>query len=385
MEMQWKGCAGVFFNSIYIAIGLTKSRESHSRPARNLPQSQIFILLKILFAIQGTGNGHLSRATDVYPELCRHGDVDVLISGIQASIDVPFPVKHHLYGMSFMMGDRGGVDMWATARKLRLPAFLRDARRLQVKQYDLVVNDFEPVSAWAAKMQGVPCISLSHQWAVMHVQAPRPELSDWKGQAVLKRYAPCVDGYGFHFKAYGKKIFTPVIRREVRDLVVSDKGHIAVYLPSYADDVLISFFQRFEDVRWEVFSRHCKEASVKGNVVIRPVENEAFLSSMASSQGVICGAGFETPAEALYLGKKLLVIPMEGQYEQQCNAAALATLNVPSIRKISLKYYDRIRFWLSGSMTQVRVDYPDQTGKIVDMLIADFQQNYQRSRHIEQA
>ena len=33
--------------------------------------------MKILFAIQGTGNGHLSRARDVYPELLKYGQVDV--------------------------------------------------------------------------------------------------------------------------------------------------------------------------------------------------------------------------------------------------------------------------------------------------------------------
>ena len=309
--------------------------------------------------------------------------MDVLVSGIQSDVDLPFPVKHRFYGVSFMMGDQGGVDVWATARKLRLPYFIRDANRLKVKQYDLVVNDFEPVSAWAAKLHGVPCISLSHQWAVVHAQAPKPELSDWKGMAVLKRYAPCTDGYGFHFKSYGKKIFTPVIRREVRDLVVTDEGHITVYLPAYHDDVLVPFFQRFEDQRWEVFSKHCKEPSVQGNVHLKPIENTAFLKSMASSRAVMCGAGFETPAEALYLGKRLMVIPMEGQFEQQCNATALASLSVPAIKKISLKYYDRICFWLSGPITQVAVDYPDQTGKIVDMLMADFQQNYPKANHSE--
>ncbi len=63
-------------------------------------------MMKILFAIQGTGNGHLSRARDVYPELCKYGEVDVLISGIQADVEVPFPVKYKKYGMSFIFGKK---------------------------------------------------------------------------------------------------------------------------------------------------------------------------------------------------------------------------------------------------------------------------------------
>jgi hypothetical protein len=44
---------------------------------------------------------------------------------------------------------------------------------------------------------------------------------------------------------------------------------------------------------------------------------------MINATGVLCGAGFETPAEAIYLRKKLLVVPMKNQYEQQCNGIAV--------------------------------------------------------------
>jgi uncharacterized protein (TIGR00661 family) len=38
---------------------------------------------------------------------------------------------------------------------------------------------------------------------------------------------------------------------------------------------------------------------------------------------VICGAGFELAGESLQLGKKLLVKPLKGQFEQLSNALAL--------------------------------------------------------------
>jgi hypothetical protein len=76
---------------------------------------------------------------------------------------------------------------------------------------------------------------------------------------------------------------------------------------------------------------------------------------------------------------------MEGQYEQQCNAAALASLNVPYIKKLSLKYYDSIIFWLSGAMAQVAVDYPNQTGMIIDTLVTDFVLSPERSRAVPEA
>lgn len=327
--------------------------------------------MKILFAIQGTGNGHLSRARDVYPELARHGEVDVLVSGIQADVALPFPVKYKLYGLSFIFGKHGGVDIADTLKRLRLLQLWRDIRSLPVRDYDLVINDFEPVSAWACKLRRVPCISLSHQCAVLHPKAPLPAENDWFGKLVLRRYAPVTETYGFHFKAFARNVFTPVIRREIRALTPTDEGHYTVYLPAYDDPTLVQHLSAFPDVRWEVFSKHNKEAFRFRNVHVQPISNEAFIRSMASGSGVLCGAGFEGPAEALYLGKKLLVIPMQGQYEQQCNAAVLQSMNVPVIRYLGRKYYDRIRIWLMDKK-RIAVDYPDQTAMIVDRIISDW-------------
>lgn len=326
--------------------------------------------VKILFAIQGTGNGHLSRARDIYPELCKYGEVDVLISGIQADVEVPFPVKYKLYGMSFIFGSKGGVDIWLTAKKLKLYKLIRDINKLPIEDYDLVVNDFEPVSAWACKLKRKPCIGLSHQAAVMAPNAPQPAEGDLKGELVLKYYAPVTDAYGFHFRRYAKNIFTPVIRREIRNMVPTDLGHYTVYLPSYDDKALVEHLSHFAEVRWEVFSKHNKEAFSFKNVHIQPIENNAFIQSMASSTGVLCGAGFEGPAEALYLGKKLMVIPMQSQHEQQCNAAAAAQIGVPVIKQLSRKYYDKIRWWLLSD-ERVKADFPDETAEIIRKLMEE--------------
>jgi UDP-N-acetylglucosamine:LPS N-acetylglucosamine transferase len=76
-----------------------------------------------------------------------------------------------------------------------------------------------------------------------------------------------------------------------------------------------------------------------------PISNEGFTKSMIESAGVITGAGFETPAEALYLGKKLICLPIRGQYEQLCNAAALEKLGVPIVHKIHPTFFVDIAKW----------------------------------------
>ena len=331
--------------------------------------------MKILFAIQGTGNGHLSRARDVYPELCKYGDVDVLISGIQADVQVPFPVKYKYYGMSFIFGKRGGVSILKTAQKLKLFKLIKDIRNLPVEDYDLVVNDFEPVSAWACKLKNKPCIGLSHQAAVLAPNAPKPEKSDLKGVLILKYYAPVTAAYGFHFRSFGENLYTPIIRKEVREMTPTDEGHYTVYLPAYDDDKLVQHLSAFSKAEWQVFSKHNKEPFSFKNVHIQPIKNDAFIKSMASSTGVLCGAGFEGPAEALYLGKKVMVIPMQAQYEQQCNAAAAAQLGVPVIKFLGRKYYGKIKWWLMND-ERVKVDFPDNTAEVVAQLIAEHTPEY---------
>jgi uncharacterized protein (TIGR00661 family) len=330
--------------------------------------------MKILYAIQGTGNGHISRARDIIPELMKHGDVDVLVSGIQSDVFIPYPIKFRLHGMGFMFGKKGGVDLFQTFRKCVSRKFLQEVKTLPVEHYNLVVNDFEPVSAWACKLKKVPCIGLSHQYAVLAQGAPLPHESDLIGKWILKNYAPIQKGFGFHFEQYAENIFTPVIRQQVRDLEVENHGHFTVYLPAYDEEKLVKQFSKIRHVEWHVFSKHSKTASIHKNVQVFPIENFAFIKSMSLAEGVLCGAGFETPAEALFLGKKLMAIPMKNQFEQQCNAAALAKLGVPIVNSMKKKHLPSIEDWINkGSVIQV--DYPNKTAEIVNHVIAEFHQN----------
>lgn len=324
--------------------------------------------MKVLYAIQGTGNGHLSRARDVIPALKKKVELDILISGIQADVDIPYPVKYRFKGLSFIFGKNGGVDIWKTYAKSNLSRLRREIKGLPVHDYDLIVNDFEPVSAWACHFKKKACVSLSHQAAVLHPSAPKPLKTDYLGKIILQKYAPVNYSLGFHFKSYSNDIYTPVIRKEVRNAENKNLGHYSVYLPAYDDMVLLKILSAFKNVKWEIFSKHNKKEVTKENVHIQPISNEGFIKSMAASQGVLCGAGFETPAEALFLGKKLLVIPMRTQYEQQCNAAALANMGVPVIKQLNETYFNTIQSWIASNQ-RVTVNYPDITGEVIDDLL----------------
>ncbi len=339
--------------------------------------------MKILYAIQGTGNGHLARAIEVVPALMNRVEVDILVSGLQGDIDLPFHVKYRFKGLSFFFGKNGGINYWLTLKKINIFRLIREIRSCPVQEYDLIINDFEPISAWAAYSKKVDCISLSHQSALLSPKVPKPLKKDWFSMMILKYYAPSIQKYGFHFKEYDKGIYLPIIRSSIRYAKRKQKEHYTIYLPSYSDEHIIEILSKIENVEWQLFSKHSKFAYTTKNFSIKPIEIKSFEKSITQCRGVICGAGFETPAEALYLKKKLLVIPMRGQYEQHINAAGLADLGVKVLPKLDLQYLDTIKKWID-SEEKIQVSYPDKTQDIIDNVLSKYIIATEISTHLAQ-
>lgn len=320
--------------------------------------------MKILYAIQGTGNGHVSRSREIVPLLKQMADVDVLISGTEHEVELPFEVNHQVSGFGFVFGNHGGINYWKTLTENNFVQFFKNIFQFPVQQYDLVINDFEPVTAWACKLKNVPCISLSHQAAVLHPKAPKTKGFDPFAWLVLRYYAPAALKFGFHFKAYADGIYPPVIRKLIRNSEPTNEGHYTCYLPAYNDEHLKHFFNHFQEVSWHVFSKRCKEKYQAGNVTFFPVDQTNFQKSFSSCTGFLCGAGFEGPAEAVYLKKKVLVVPMQGQYEQQLNAAAIHELGVPVVQHLDNKSIATVKEWILSEQ-QINIDLPDQTESIL--------------------
>jgi len=57
--------------------------------------------MKILYAIQATGNGHISRAKEIIPALMKRAQVDILISGTQAEVILPYKIAYKYKGLRF--------------------------------------------------------------------------------------------------------------------------------------------------------------------------------------------------------------------------------------------------------------------------------------------
>lgn len=324
--------------------------------------------MRVLYGIQATGNGHLSRATEIIPHLRRLGDLDLLVSGIQSDIELPYTVKYRFKGMSFIFGKRGGVNIIETYRKNKIRRYWNELNQVPVENYDLVISDFEPITAWASILKGRPCVGLSNQCTLLTRQVPKPNYFDPAGWAVLKYYAPTSVNFGFHFEKYNDHIFNPVIRKEIRQAQPKKGEYYTVYLPAYDDERLVNFFSSFPGIKWEVFSKHNKKPISNQNVSIRPVNKDAFLKSLINCKGVVCAAGFGTTSEALFLGKKLMIVPMKGQYEQQFNAVALKNMGVPILSVLKEKEKNKVGEWLE-TKAYVEVNYKDEINGIIEKIV----------------
>lgn len=302
--------------------------------------------MKILYGIQGTGHGHISRAREILPHLAEHAELDVLISGTNCKLTIAGKRTQYRHGLSLTYDSEGKVSYLKTALNLHPITFLQDVHALRPDRYDLIISDFEPVSAWASILSSVPSVAVSHQAAFLSDRSPRPAKRSPFSEQILKRFAPCNYALGFHFRAYDHFISPPVIRREIQKLSPVAENHITVYLPAFDHQTLTSIFLKHSQTEWHIFSPYCEQQYRKQNVWVRPVSNEPFLESFQNCRGIVAGAGFETCAEAMFLGKKLMAIPIGNQYEQQCNAAALQTLGAYVVPSVDGQFNSHINNWL---------------------------------------
>ncbi|RAP28965.1 glycosyl transferase [Candidatus Marinamargulisbacteria bacterium SCGC AG-343-D04] len=323
---------------------------------------------KILYAINGTGQGHISRAKSLIPYLQKYVNVDILISGKLQNLNFDFPIKYEYKGFTFHYED-GAVNWFKTLLKADIFQFITDIRSLDLSEYDLIVTDFEPVSAWCSFINKYRCINVSHQASFYSYKSPRPWF--WPffilAELFFRFYSVSNDYLGVHFKAYSEKIFPPVLKDEIIQATPKTKPHITVYLSAFSLEQQIQFFNLFPEFNFHIFHSHCTQKQQKEHLSLSPL-SEDFKFSLISCSGYISNGGFESNAEALYLKKPLLSIPIRNQYEQYCNGAALKKLGVTVIKRL---HYKKVFHWLQTrkTLSQLQVCNTDDLAKAISHAI----------------
>lgn len=311
--------------------------------------------MKILFGVQGTGNGHISRARAMAPALREQGlDVDFLFSGRPADryFDMEIFGNYELRtGLSFVVKN-GRIDYLQTIRQAKLLSFWREVNALDLSPYDLVLTDFEPVAAWAAKRAGKLSIGISRQYA-FHYDIPK--VRSTIGDVIFSRYAPATIKLGCHWHHFGQPLLPPIVEKS-HFPATPDAQMILVYLPFENLQALISKLQQMPAYRFEVYHPEALSNQTHNNVHIFKPGRLQFQQAMARCSGIIGNAGFELASEALQTGAPLLVKPLHGQVEQLSNVMNLKLLGLAeSMDEVDV---GAIRNWLEKRSPK-QVNYPD--------------------------
>ncbi len=322
--------------------------------------------MKILYGIQATGNGHISRSRELVSALKKLGhDVLVVFSGRSSDqlwdVDVfrPFAVRR---GITFSVS-QGRINYLATLKNIRLRMLQDDARLFPAGGYDLVITDFEPVTARIARRHGIPSVGIGHQYAFRY---PVPiARRDPLALFILRYFAPADYEVGLHWHHFNSPILPPVVpclcsgKRPVEDA-----KKILVYLPFEEQPAVEQLLLSLSGRHFYYYTAVPRPLDV-GHIHLRPYGREGFLHDLLTCIGVICNAGFELVSEALNLGKKILVRPLAGQLEQLSNARALELLRLGSV----MHELDTtiVRQWLTEP-GQRPVYYPHVAGMIADWI-----------------
>jgi uncharacterized protein (TIGR00661 family) len=304
--------------------------------------------MKILYAVQATGNGHISRAMELFPYLNEYGEVDIFLSGANSSLDFNFPVKYRSKGLSLFYTCKGKLDYAKIALALSPLRLRKEVKDLPVEKYDLVLNDFECITAMACAAKKIPSVNFGHQASFYSANTPRPKEKSKMGEWILKNYARASFYIGLHFQQYDNFILPPVIKKEITRAQPIDKDFFACLSSFLLRKHNGEIFSSACVVSFHIFSWQTKNIKQSGNITFMPVDKVLFNEALINCSGIITGGGFETPAEALKLEKKLMVIPISGQYEQQCNAAALEQMGINKLDKLDDDFTGHFNEWVQA-------------------------------------
>lgn len=291
--------------------------------------------MRVIYGAFAQGQGHFSKAAVLVPLLEARGhDVFVVSSGWDAPPAVyPFRRHRHFPGMAYVVAN-GRADVRRTAlRWLReVPQVTRRLWELRslVREFqpDLILSDFEPLTASPLLQPRCEVVCISRQVALFDRQIPLPETGGFErklARTTIRLFTAGADRlYGYHYEPASSRCVPPIIRREVTALRPERGEHVFVYnhydtAKSGSPERLIAWANR-NCVPVRAYGFPDVPRGPQGRVLFQPPGREAMLDDLRTAWTVFTSAGLTTPLEAFLLNKPVVAIPLPNQWEQEVNA-----------------------------------------------------------------
>lgn len=304
-------------------------------------------MANIIYGVAGEGFGHSSRSHLIGRRLIDAGH-NVMFVGSQKSLvylkQYFGPMVKEIFGLSFAYED-GRIDKSETLKRnlLNLPKGNKQNDELFRKYFEpfapeLVLSDFEPFSAWWAWRNRVPFISIDHEHMLTLCKLEHPpKRKNWFSRITAGVVTEChyigavaymvINFFKAPLRVDSAVLVPPVIRPVVGELTASVGDNVLVYSTTgRGEEQLKEVLGKFGRQRFCIYGFN-KDAEY-GNCVFKKRSTEGFLGDLASARGVIASAGFSLLSECLHLKKKMLLLPVAGQYEQVINALYIEKLGL---------------------------------------------------------
>lgn len=335
-------------------------------------------MAKIVYGISGSGSGHSSRAREIMTHLKNEGHEILGVSYDRGYENLKNDFDMFNVPGLHIVAIQNRVSKLQTAIKNLKSltggiAKFRDFKEAVFKDFnpDIVLCDFEPLTAYMASHYDLPLVSIDNQHRMRYMEYPCP--SHLKKDAlitetVIRAFVPKPDISLVTTFYYGDVkndrtfLFPPILRKSVLDARPSNEGHILVYFTQEFE----SFMNLLKEFTQEYFLVYGagREGNDK-NLNFRPFSLDGFLTDLASSKAVISTAGFTLMTEALYLSKPMLALPMGGQFEQELNAHLLAKLNYgKNGRKADVESIGEFFYRLPEYLSNIN-NYPKQNNSSI--------------------
>ena len=305
------------------------------------------VVMRILFGAFAQGHGHFSKAAVLVPLLEARGhDVLVISSGWEHPPEGYHFARHlHFPGLSYAVVN-GRTDGPGTIKKwLRdAPRVLQNMWRLRriVREFqpDLIVSDFEPLTASPLLQPRCEVVAISRQVALFDRQVQLPETKTFDRRitrSAIRLFTAGADRLlGYHYEPSSFRCVPPIIRAELHGLQPVRENHLLVYnhydtTGSGSPDRLIDWSRR-SGVPVRAYGYPEVARGRRANVLFQPPGRNRLLEDMRTARAVVTSAGLTTSLEAFLLNKPVVAVPLPNQWEQAVNAYHLDNAGLAAAR-----------------------------------------------------
>ncbi|HUG90934.1 MAG TPA: glycosyltransferase family protein [Planctomycetaceae bacterium] len=291
--------------------------------------------MRIVYGAFAQGHGHFSKAAVLVPLLESRGhDVCVVSSGPQRPPHgYRFRRHRHFPGLAYLAaGGRVQYGRSAVTWLAELPLVLGHLRTLRhvVREFepDLIVSDFEPLTASPWLRPECEVVALSRQAALIDPGVPLPDGAEFEQKltrSVIRLFTAGADRLlGYHYAPESHRCLPPIVRPDVLQGRPERGDHLLVYNHFHAGDGGTA--AELVDWAWRNGRRVCAygfpeaQRGRHGPVEFRPADRRTFVADLRTARAVVTSAGFTTPLEAFVLRKPVVVVALPRQWEQRVNA-----------------------------------------------------------------